>query len=145
MDSPPDVPRKESLGVGDVISALFPEHVPGGREPQGFRPAVVVGVPEHAGVPRFETLVVIPMTTDRGQGWSRRSPALYPRLAKGTARLRAPSICLLDQVRAIGAERVRGYRGTLGPEQYRPILDGLRRMMSCERAGAPARDRPPTG
>ena len=70
------------------------------------------------------------MTTDRAQEWSRRSPALYPRLAKGTARLHSPSICLLDQVRAIGAERVRGYRGTLAADQYRPIHAGLRRMMS---------------
>ena len=134
MASSPNDPGKEGLGVGDVISALFPERIPGGREQQGFRPAVVVGVPELVGVPRFEILVVVPMTTDRGQGWSKRSPSLYPRLAKGTARLRSPSICLLDQVRAIGAKRVRGYRGTLDAEQYHPILDGLRAMMSCENA-----------
>jgi mRNA interferase MazF len=104
-------------------------HVPGGHEQQGLRPAVIVGIPERLGIPRFEVLVVVPMTTDRGQEWSRRSPALYPRFSKGTAHLRSPSICLLDQVRAIGAERVRGYRGTLGADQYRPIHDGLRRMM----------------
>lgn len=120
----------EGLAAGDVISALFPEHLPGGREQQGLRPAVVVGIPERLGEPRFEVLVVVPMTTDRGQEWSRRSPALYPRLARGTAKLRSPSICLLDQVRAIGAERVRGYRGTLAADQYRPIHDGLRTMMS---------------
>jgi mRNA interferase MazF len=74
------------------------------------------------------------MTTDRGQQWLERSPVLYPRLDKGTANLRSPSICLLDQVRSIGAERVRGYRGTLDAKQYRPIHDGLREMM----AGAPA-------
>lgn len=125
----------EGLAAGDVISALFPEHVPGGHEQQGLRPAVVVGVPEPLGEPRFEVLVVVPMTTDRSQEWSKRSPALYPRLAKGTAKLRSPSICLLDQVRAIGAERVRGYRGTLTADQYRPIHDGLRRMMSYTEAG----------
>ncbi len=120
-----------------MISALFPAYVPGGREQQGYRPAVVVGIPERLGVPRFEVLVVVPMTTDRGQEWSERSPALYPRLAKGAANLRSPSICLLDQVRAIGAERVRGYRGTLDAGQYRPIHDGLRRMMSYDREDAP--------
>jgi mRNA interferase MazF len=130
----PDAPDKETLAAGDVISALFPVHVPGGREQQGYRPAVVVGIPERLGEPRFEVLVVVPMTTDRGQQWSERSPALCPRLAKGTAKLRSPSICLLDQVRAIGAERVRGYRGTLDAEQYRPIHDGLRRMMSYDGA-----------
>lgn len=122
--------EKEALCAGDVISALFPEHLPGGREQQGFRPAVVVGRPEPVGKPRFETLIVVPMTTDRGQEWVRQSPALYPRLAKGTARLRSSSVCLLDQVRSIGCERVRGYRGTLDADQYRPIHTGLSRMLS---------------
>jgi mRNA interferase MazF len=122
-----------------VISALFPLHAPGGREQQGYRPAVVVGIPERLGIPRFEVIIVVPMTTDRGQAWSERSPALYPRLAKGTANLRSSSICLLDQVRTICAERVRGYRGTLRAEQYRSIHDGLRMMMSHDGEDVPKR------
>lgn len=120
---------ERTLAVGDVVSALFPTHVPGGREQQGFRPAVVVGVPERIGAMRFEVIMVVPMTTDRSQPWAERSPALYPRLKAGAANLRSPSVCLLDQVRSIGAERVRGYRGTLSAEQYRPIHDGLHAMM----------------
>ena len=54
MPNSSDVPDKKTLAVGDVISALFPEHVPGGREQQGYRPAVVVGIPERLGLPRFE-------------------------------------------------------------------------------------------
>ena len=134
MPSFADATEKEALAAGDVITALFPVHVPGGREQQGYRPAVVVGVPERLGVPRFEVLLVVPMTTDRGQQWTERSPGLYPRLEKGTANLRSSSICLLDQIRAIGAERVRGYRGTLDAEQYGPIHDGLCRMMSYDGA-----------
>lgn len=134
MDNSPDTLDKETLAAGDVISALFPIHVPGGREQQGYRPAVIVGIPERLGAPRFEVLVVVPMTTDRGQQCSERSPGLYPRLEKGTANLRSSSICLLDQIRAIGAERVRGYRGTLDAEQYGPIHDGLCRMMSYDGA-----------
>jgi mRNA interferase MazF len=130
MPDSSDVTDMETLTTGDVISALFPEHVSGGREQQGYRPAVVVGIPERLGLPRFEVLIVVPMTADQDQQWAERSPTLYPRLEKNTAKLRSPSICLLDQVRAIGAERVRGYRGTLGAEQYRPIHDGLREMMS---------------
>jgi mRNA interferase MazF len=129
----PDAPDNETLAAGDVVSVLFP----GGREQQGYRPAVVVGVPERLGTPRFEVIIVVPMTTDRGQQWSDRSPRLYPRLDKGTANLRSPSICLLDQVRSIGAERVSGYRGTLDAEKYRPIHDGLREMMSYEGGEAP--------
>src|SRR5215210_6288513 len=132
-----DVPDKEALATGDVISALFPEHVPGRHEQQGYRPAVVVGIPERLGRLRFEVLIVVPMTADRGQRWSERSLALYPRLEKNTANLRSPSICLLDQIRSIGAERVRGYRGTLDAEQYRPIHDGLREMMSHDGGDAP--------
>jgi mRNA interferase MazF len=62
----------EGLAAGDVVSAFFPEHIPGGHEQQGLRPAVV-GVPERLGEPRFEVLVVVPMTTDRDQEWSKRS------------------------------------------------------------------------
>ncbi len=98
---------------------------------------MVVGIPERLGVPRFEVLVVVPITVDRDQQWSELSPALYPRLEKGTANLRSSSICLLDQVRAIGAERVRGYRGTLDAEKYHPIHDGLREMMSYDGGDAP--------
>ena len=135
----PDSPDAldKTVAAGDVISALFPMHVPGGREQQGYRPAVVVGIPERLGLPRFEVLIVVPITTDRGQQWRERSPSLYPRLEKGTANLRSPSVCLLDQVRSIGAERVRGYRGTLDAEQYRPIHNGLRRMMSYGGGDAP--------
>jgi hypothetical protein len=35
----------------------------------------------------------------------------------------------------MGAERVRGYRGTLTADQYRPIHDGLREMMSYAEDG----------
>jgi mRNA interferase MazF len=133
----PEAPDRETLTAGDVISALFPMHFPGGREQQGYRPAVVVGIPERLGEPRFEVLIVVPITADRDQQWSERSPALYPRLEKGTANLRSSSICLLDQVRAIGAERVRGYRGTLDAEKYHPIHNGLRRMMSYDGGDAP--------
>ena len=145
MPDSSDVADKETLAAGDVISALFPEQVPGGREQQGYRPAVVVGIPERLGLPRFEVLIVVPMTADRNQQWAERSPALYPSLEKNTAKLRSPSICLLDQVRAIGAERVRGYRGTLDAEQYHPIRDGLRRMISHDGGDKPEQTTEPAG
>lgn len=111
-----------------MVSALFPVHRPGGHEQEGYRPAVVVGLPERLGTPRFGGPMLAPMTSDRGQDWAKRSPALYPRYAAGTAGLRSPSICLLDQTRALGSERVSHYRGTLGEDQYRPIHDGLRKI-----------------
>lgn len=117
------------LETGDVVSTLFPVHRPGGHEQEGYRPAVVVGLPERPGAPRFGGLLLVPMTSDRGQDRAEHSPALYPRYAAGMAGLRSPSICLLDQTRALGSERVSRYRGTLGEDQYRPIHDGLRRIL----------------
>lgn len=117
------------LEIGDVVSALFPIHRPDGHEQEGYRPAVIVGLPERLGTPRFGGPLLAPMTSDRGQDWAERSPALYPRYAAGTAGLRSPSICLLDQTRALGSERVRRYRGRLGEDQYRAIYDGLRKML----------------
>lgn len=122
-------PSDDSLGIGDVVFARFPGHDPAGREQEGYRPAVVVGVPDLVGTPRFGVLILAPMTTDRDQDWVRKSPALYPRLAKGTANLRSDSICLLDQVRALSVERVSRYRGTLSEEEYQTIREGLGSMM----------------
>lgn len=119
----------ESLGIGDVVSALFPLHQPGGHEQQGYRPAVVVGLPELVGSPRFDLLIVAPMTSDKGQEWAEASPDLYPRFAAGTASLRSSSICLLDQIRSLDTERVARYFGTLSKEEYEPICKGLGRIL----------------
>jgi mRNA interferase MazF len=81
------------------------------------------------GCSRFGVLIVAPMTTDRRQEWAGQSPELYSRYPAGTANLRSPSVCLLDQVRALDTERVRRYRGTLSSEEYSPIRDGLARML----------------
>jgi mRNA interferase MazF len=119
----------DELEIGDVVSALFPSHDPVGREQEGHRPAVVVGIPELLGVPRFGVLLCAPMTSDRGQPWAQQALGLYPRYKAGTAGLRSASICLLDQVRALSVERVSRYRGTLSNEEYEPIRVGLARMM----------------
>ena len=124
-----DAESGERLEIGDVISALFPLHRPGGREQEGYRPAVVVGLPELVETSRFGVLIVTPMTTDRRQEWLEQSPELYPRYPSGTANLRSSSVCLLDQVRALDASRVRSYRGTLEPEEYEPIRNGLARVL----------------
>ncbi len=116
------------LGIGSIVTAVFPVHHPSAHEQEGYRPAVVVGLPELAGTPRFGLLIVVPMTTDRGQGWARTSPQLYPRYPAGTADLRSPSICLLDQLRALSLARVHRVRGRLSAAEYAPIREGLRRM-----------------
>ncbi|MBD0344169.1 MAG: type II toxin-antitoxin system PemK/MazF family toxin [Coleofasciculus sp. Co-bin14] len=119
-----------SLQFGDIVTARFPQQDPQGREQEGYRPAIVVGLPNQLGVLRFPLIIVIPMTTDRGQAWTLASPDLYPRFVAGIAGLRSPSIALLDQVRALDVNRIVEYRGSLTPEQYAPILSGLQRIIS---------------
>ncbi len=125
------------VSVGDVVSADFPEHNPQGHEQEGPRPAVVVGVSDAVGTSRFPTLLLAPLTSDRREArrWAEKSPTLYPRLSKGTANLNSDSICLLDQVRALGVERIGSYLGSLSREEYRPIREGLGRMMGIYKEG----------
>ena len=52
------------LRTGSVVTALFPEHRPSAHEQEGYRPAVVVGLPALAGTPHFESVIVAPFTTD---------------------------------------------------------------------------------
>ncbi|MBN3883638.1 MAG: type II toxin-antitoxin system PemK/MazF family toxin [Nostoc sp.] len=119
-----------SLQFGDVVTARFPQQNPQGREQEGYRPAIVVGFPNRLGIPRFSLIVVIPMTTDKGQMWAIASPDLYPRFAAGVAGLSSPSIALLDQVRVLDVNRIVDYRGSLTPDEYEPVLTGLQRIIS---------------
>ena len=44
----------DSLSIGSIVAALFPGHRPGAHEQEGYGPAVVVGLPDLAGRPRFD-------------------------------------------------------------------------------------------
>jgi mRNA interferase MazF len=123
------------LSVGDIIVATLPEQVPPGREQKGYRPVIVVGVPEVIGTPRYPMLLVIPLTTDRKQQWATECPTLYPVLAAGEGSLPTSSIALLDQVRSLDKTRVSRYIGTLTNEQYQPILNGLSKMINPAKLG----------
>jgi len=114
--------------LGDVLKILFPYHTPEGHEQQGPRPAVVVGVPDTLGEPRFPTLVVIPLTSQL-EDWTTKAPDLYPLLETGAGGLTLPSAALIDQVRSVGVSRIIGRYGTLTAEQLRPIKAALTRML----------------
>lgn len=120
-----------ALQFGDVVTARFPEQNPQGREQQGIRPAIVVGFPARLGVLRFDLVIVVPLTTNRGQDWAIASPQLYPVFPSGVTGLRSSSIALLDQVRAIDVRRILNYRGSLTTEQFAPILDKLQQMINA--------------
>ena len=117
------------LQIGDVVTATFPSQNPSGREQEGFRPAIVVGIPSRLGKLRFPLVLVAPMTTDRGQEWADINPNLYVRFSAGIAGLKSPSIALLDQVRAIDIYRIVAYRGSLTPQQYEAIAESLQKIM----------------
>jgi len=117
------------LQIGDVVTAKFPTQNPSGREQEGYRPAIVVGIPSRLGKLRFPLVLVVPMTTDRGQEWADINPNLYVRFSAGVANLKSPSIALLDQVRAIDVSRIVAYRGSLTPQQYEAIAESLQKVM----------------
>ena len=117
------------LQIGDVVTAKFPSQNPSGREQEGYRPAIVVGIPSRLGKLRFPLVLVIPMTTDRGQEWADINPNLYVRFSAGVANLKSPSIALLDQVRAIDVSRIVAYRGSLTPQQYEAIAESLQKII----------------
>ena len=120
------------LQIGDVVTAKFPSQNPSGREQEGYRPAIVVGIPSRLGKLRFPLVFVVPMTTDRGQEWADINPNLYVRFSAGVANLKSPSIALLDQVRAIDISRIVAYRGSLTPQQYEAIAGSLQKIIEPE-------------
>lgn len=114
------------LGPGDVILVGFPAHFPPGREQEGLRPAVVVGVPEEP--VRFPVVLVAPLTTQRG-AWAQTNPTVYPFLPAGIGGLSKPSTILLDQLRSIDLSRVGGHIGRLVGEEYAVVTRGLRKLL----------------
>lgn len=122
---------ERKVGPGGVLLVALPAQEPGGREQERLRPAVVVGTPEAAGVPRFPVSVVVPLTTCGG-AWAERSPVLYPKLRAGSGGLQRDSIALLDQVRSLDIGRIRGYLGSLEADEFHPVQAGLHRMFGLE-------------
>ncbi len=117
------------LQIGDVVTAKFPSQNPSGREQEGYRPAIVVGLPSRLGKLRFPLVFVVPMTTDRGQEWADINPNLYVRFLAGVAGLKSPSIALLDQARAIDVSRIAAYRGSLASQEYAAIAEALQKII----------------
>jgi mRNA interferase MazF len=115
------------VGFGDILLISLPSHAPPGHEQEGMRPAVVVGLPERAGEPRYPTVLVVPLTTQEGV-WSKKAPVLYPRIRAGAGGLPRPFIVLLDQLRSVDVRRVSRYLGSLTGDELQPIHDGLQQI-----------------
>jgi mRNA interferase MazF len=114
-----------NLAIADIVIASFPDHQPPGREQQGSRPAIVVGFPAKVQPPRYPVVLVVPITSDKGQLWATKSPRLYPKLKAGTGNLPNDSIILLDQIRALDESRLGRYLGKLTPEMFQPIKEAV--------------------
>lgn len=122
-------PLADTLSPGDIILVALPAHQPKGREQEGKRPALVVGIPP--GEVRYLVVLIAPLTTQAGE-WTQRNPAIYPKLVAGTGGLSQDSVVLLDQIRAIDARRITAYLGTLTSEEYAPILKGIQQILGIK-------------
>ena len=110
---------------GDVLVITLPSHFPGGREQEGNRPAIVVGIPK--GFVRYPVVVVVPLTTQAGV-WPQKNPELYQRISKGEGGIPKNSIALIDQVRAVDIHRVKSFLGSLEELTYSSIRVGLLKL-----------------
>ena len=115
----------EAVAPGDVLLVALPSHEPKGHEQEGLRPAIVVGIPW--GPVRYPVVIVVPLTTQSGI-WARENSTLYFPLPAGAGGIPKAFIVLIDQVRAVDVQRVRGHLGTLEEEVFEPILNGLLRV-----------------
>jgi len=120
--------RIRPIKIGDILLVELPQHRPPGHEQQGLRPAIVVGLPNKLGVPRYPTVLVVPLTTQIGN-WATKSLDLYPQVPAGTAGLARQSVVLLDHLRAIDLRRIRGFIGSLKAQVFNPIRKNLLRML----------------
>lgn len=123
--------KASPLRRGDVLIVAFPEHLPAGREQEGQRPAVVVGLPSDLGTPRYPMVVVAPVTSSIGD-WTRKSPALYPVLPPRAGNLSRNSAVLLDHLRGVDLSRIRKRIGALSEAEYAPLHQGLQALLGAQ-------------
>ncbi len=113
------------LRWGDIVLVVLPGQHPRGREQEGLRPAVVVGIPPQP--LRFPLLLLAPLTSQRGP-WAEAHPELYPSVGADSLGLRKPSIVLMDQIRACDLSRIRARIGKLdrdGSDRVRTALQAI--------------------
>ena len=113
---------------GDVLKVNLPTQLPSSHEQQGRRPAVVVGIPEALGEPRFPFLIVVTFTSQI-HDYTQRAPALYPVFPAGMGGLTVASVTLTDQVRGVDLSRVRGYLGRLPSSGYTAVHQALGHLL----------------
>ena len=117
---------KCSLKFGDLIWVNFPEQAMAigseekimeiGHEQSGKRPAICIFNPHDLGTPRYELILVAPVTSKVNQYFI-ESPLLYPPIPQDPNGLSVTSYVLLDQIRAIDIRRIVNYNNQLSSTQ----------------------------
>jgi len=113
--------------LGVVLEVNFAAHQPSGTEQSGFRPALIVAVPDFVAAPRFPGLLVVPFTS-RIQHFTGRRAALYPLYQRGCGGLTRDSVALTDQLRYVDQARITGRLGRLTEAEFEPVRQALRGM-----------------
>lgn len=119
-----------SLAIRDIVTVTLPQQLPQGGEQEGYRRAVVVGLPNVLGPLRLPVLLIVPFTAEKPHyAWAKANTAAYPRYTAGTAGLTKDSVALIDQLRAVDVSRLGRKIGTMASAEYQPIERGMRRML----------------
>ena len=105
----------------------LPEQNPQGREQEGIRPVVVMGLPSLTGPAREPLLIGVPLTSTRGE-WAGQNATLYPTVKAPMGGLNRDGIALIDQTRSIDPARLVRHIGHLTDKQRLPLLEGLKQM-----------------
>ncbi|MFN4252554.1 type II toxin-antitoxin system PemK/MazF family toxin [Deinococcus sp.] len=108
-----------------MLEVDFAAQHPSGNEQSGFRPAIIVAVPDFLAPPRFPGLMVVPFTS-QVEKFRDLSEALYSMYASGSGGLTRDSIALIDQVRYVDQARITGRLGRFTETEYQEFPGGAR-------------------
>ena len=115
--------------LGVVLEVDFAAQHPSGNEQSGFRPAIIVAVPDFLAPPRFPGLMVVPFTS-QVEKFRDLSEALYSMYASGSGGLTRDSIALIDQVRYVDQARITGRVGRFTETEYEPVRRAIKVMFA---------------
>lgn len=125
-----------NLKFGDLIWVSFPEQLLNnnsndnkelGHEQVGKRPAIVIFNPYDLGKPRFELILVAPITSTEDLHFL-LSPILYPSITPDSSGLKTKSYILLDQIRSIDIRRITNHESPLTQMQLALIKACLKKI-----------------
>lgn len=112
------------MAQGDILWIDFPESNVPGREQQGQRPAIVIGVDLPGGA--LPTQFVIPMTSNLDALRFAGTVKVEPSQQNG---LNSTSVALCFQLRAIDKKRVLRTAGTLEANDLSRVIAEVKRLL----------------